>query len=104
MFPTEVIYDDMNIGQLEALPDSAPHRIVDLAIVKADQEGESVVPQDEPYLMLSEFLGTLVTHRLREVLYYTPQHDLGHSFKSSRTSWHPEPLLSANTQVDPSLP
>ena len=39
MFPSAIIYDDTNVEQLESIPDSAPHRVVDLAIVKADQEG-----------------------------------------------------------------
>ena len=36
---TDVIYDDMNPEKIEALPDTQPHRPVDLAIVKADREG-----------------------------------------------------------------
>lgn len=43
MFPTDVIYDDMDLTQLENIPESAPHRVVDLEIMKADQEGTILV-------------------------------------------------------------
>lgn len=43
MFPTDVIYNDMDLTQLETIPKSAPHRAVDLKIMKADQEGMPLV-------------------------------------------------------------
>ncbi|KAF8907377.1 NAD-binding protein [Gymnopilus junonius] len=36
---TETIYDDSNPDQIESLPDSRPHRNVDLEILRADKEG-----------------------------------------------------------------
>jgi len=39
MHPTETIYDDMDPDQIETLPDTQPHRDVDLTIVEADKEG-----------------------------------------------------------------
>ncbi|KAK7690466.1 hypothetical protein QCA50_005564 [Cerrena zonata] len=35
----DLIYDDTNVDQIEALPDTAPHRNVDLEIVAADKDG-----------------------------------------------------------------
>jgi hypothetical protein len=40
--PTDVIYDDANPDQIETLPPTQPHRPVDLEIVQADKEGESL--------------------------------------------------------------
>ena len=42
MFATNTIYSDLNIPQLESLPDSQPHRLVDVTLVKADSEGVSI--------------------------------------------------------------
>ncbi|KAF7791748.1 hypothetical protein EIP86_002772 [Pleurotus ostreatoroseus] len=39
MFPSDLIYDDMDLAQLETIPKVAPHRVVDLTIMKADHEG-----------------------------------------------------------------
>ena len=39
-FTTEVIYDDTNPDQIEAIAPTQPHRNVDLEILKADSEGE----------------------------------------------------------------
>ena len=39
MYPSDVIYSDMDVAQLEAIPETQPHRIVDLDIVKADEQG-----------------------------------------------------------------
>jgi nucleoside-diphosphate-sugar epimerase len=36
---TDVIYVDTNVKQIESLPDTAPHRKVDLAVVAADKDG-----------------------------------------------------------------
>ena len=41
MFPSDKIYSDVNIAQLETLPETQPHRLVDLALVKADREGKA---------------------------------------------------------------
>lgn len=35
----ETVYSDLNIPLIEALPDTAMHREVDLAMVAADKEG-----------------------------------------------------------------
>lgn len=39
MFPTDVIYDDLNAEQIESLAITQPHRDVDVAIVDADKQG-----------------------------------------------------------------
>ncbi|RXW21741.1 hypothetical protein EST38_g4132 [Candolleomyces aberdarensis] len=39
MYPTETIYDDLNIKQIESLAPTQIHRNVDLALVDADTEG-----------------------------------------------------------------
>jgi hypothetical protein len=41
MFSSVKIYSDLNITQLETLPESQPHRLVDLALIKADKEGKA---------------------------------------------------------------
>ena len=41
MAATETIYDDSNLEQMSNLPAEALHRNVDLAVIKADTEGES---------------------------------------------------------------
>ncbi len=41
LYATDIIYDDTNVDQLESLPVTQLHRNVDLAIVKADKEGET---------------------------------------------------------------
>jgi hypothetical protein len=38
---TDVIYVDTNVKQIESLPDTAPHRKVDLEVVAADKDGQS---------------------------------------------------------------
>lgn len=51
MFATNTIYSDLNIPQLESLPESQPHREVDLALVEADGEGmfiTSAAPHQTP--------------------------------------------------------
>ena len=35
----ETVYSDLDISQIESLPDTAMHREVDLAVVAADKEG-----------------------------------------------------------------
>ena len=39
---SDIIYDDTNPEQIEALPDTQIHRNVDLELIKADQEGMSI--------------------------------------------------------------
>jgi len=39
MLSSDKIYSDLNIGQPETLPETQPHRLVDLALIKADKEG-----------------------------------------------------------------
>ena len=41
MFSSDKIYSDLNIAQLETLPETQPHRLVDLALIKADKEGKA---------------------------------------------------------------
>lgn len=36
---TDTIYDDSNPDQIETLPDTQPHRNVDLELINADKEG-----------------------------------------------------------------
>ena len=46
---TDVIYVDTNPEQIESLPDTAAHRLVDLEVVAADKGGQSyfrLVPRD----------------------------------------------------------
>ncbi|PPQ71191.1 hypothetical protein CVT24_010009 [Panaeolus cyanescens] len=38
-FAADRIYSDLNIPQLESLPKTQPHRVVDLSLVEADKEG-----------------------------------------------------------------
>ena len=40
MYPTEAIYDDSNIAQIESISETQPHRDVDLTIIEADKQGE----------------------------------------------------------------
>jgi len=39
MFASDKIWDDANADDLEMLPNNAPHRDVDLAIIESDREG-----------------------------------------------------------------
>jgi hypothetical protein len=41
MFSSDKIYSDLNVAQLETLPETQPHRLVDLALVKADKGGKN---------------------------------------------------------------
>lgn len=38
-YPTNTIYDDLNVEQIRAIPDDAFHRSVDLLVAGADVEG-----------------------------------------------------------------
>lgn len=44
---TETIYDDSNVEQMTNLPAEAFHRNVDLAVIKADTEGEYTLDSDD---------------------------------------------------------
>ncbi|KAF9524906.1 hypothetical protein CPB83DRAFT_860441 [Crepidotus variabilis] len=37
--PSDTIYDDSNVAQIESIPDTAPNRKVELTLVNADKEG-----------------------------------------------------------------
>lgn len=43
MYPSDVIYSDLDIPQLERLPPTQPHRAVDLMLVEADKQGTCIV-------------------------------------------------------------
>ncbi|KAG6901123.1 hypothetical protein C0995_000372 [Termitomyces sp. Mi166 len=58
-FAGETIYDDTNPDQIETLAPSQPHRIVDLAIVKADKEGYV-----KTYIILPSTIYGLVSNKL----------------------------------------
>lgn len=47
MAVTETIYDDSDVEQMANLPAEALHRNVDLAIIKADTEGEYTLGSDD---------------------------------------------------------
>ena len=38
-YATETVYSDLNIDQLKAIPPTAFHRDVDLAVIGADEQG-----------------------------------------------------------------
>ncbi|KAG6331881.1 hypothetical protein ID866_7207 [Astraeus odoratus] len=38
MYPTDIIYDDLNLDQIESLAPTQPHRDVDLTILQADKD------------------------------------------------------------------
>lgn len=44
MFSSDKIYSDLNIAQLETLPETQPHRLVDLALIRADKKGKAFAP------------------------------------------------------------
>lgn len=46
MSATDTIYDDSNVEQMVNLPAEALHRNVDLAVIKADTEGEYLLDSD----------------------------------------------------------
>jgi nucleoside-diphosphate-sugar epimerase len=37
-YKSDIVFDDENPAQIDALPDSAPHRLIDLAIIRARKE------------------------------------------------------------------
>ena len=39
MYSSTKVYDDLNVEDIEALPLTQPHRLVDSTIIKADKEG-----------------------------------------------------------------
>ena len=43
-YTTETIYDDSDPDQIETLADTQLHRNVDLEIVRADKEGNTLIP------------------------------------------------------------
>ena len=42
MYAYDIIWDDTNPDQLETLPDTQPHRNVDLLVLAADNQGASL--------------------------------------------------------------
>lgn len=40
MYASEMIYDDTDIDAIERLAPDAPHRLVDVAVVAADEAGQ----------------------------------------------------------------
>jgi hypothetical protein len=46
---SDEIYSDLNIAQLETLPETQPHRLVDLALTKADKEGKATLNLTKAY-------------------------------------------------------
>ena len=55
MYVNEKVYDDANIEEIEALPLSQPHRLVDSTVVAADEEGTELRCQSVR-LVLRNFL------------------------------------------------
>ena len=49
-YPDVKFYSDFDIERIENLPDSMPHRNVDLAVVQADKEGmlDEILVHEEP--------------------------------------------------------
>lgn len=88
----------MNPDQIESLPDSQPHRHVDLAIVKADKEGER---SDLPVA----FFGAQLTYqnRLFEIVHSPPRDGLREAFEPTCRGWVPEDRFCPNPGVDQSL-
>ena len=42
-YATDKVYDDAKVEDIESLPDTAPHRPVDIEVTKADIEGEQCI-------------------------------------------------------------
>jgi len=59
---TDIVYVDTNPEQIESLPDTAPHRPVDLEIVSADKEGYV-----RTYIVLPPTVYGIATGKLRDL-------------------------------------
>ena len=55
---TDEVYDDMNPDQIETLPDSQPHRDVDLEIINADKQGWYLAMSSASSLMSNDLQAT----------------------------------------------
>lgn len=65
MFTTEEVYSDLDSAAFEALPESAPHRNVDYAIIEADKEGYVKTYIVLPSTIYGLAIGPLVTAGLQ---------------------------------------
>jgi hypothetical protein len=96
MFATNTIYSDLNIPQLESLPDSQPHRLVDLALVAADGEGTSTITgalhQTHPN-------DAELCKRLRENIHCAAEHDIRACIWTSCRRRTAEFTFAANTHT-----
>jgi len=62
MFATDVIYSDNDIQAIESLPPTALHRMVDLEIVKADQDGYV-----KTYIILASTIYGIATGKIADL-------------------------------------
>jgi len=63
---TDTIYDDSNPDQIETLPDTQPHRNVDLELINADKEGYVKVYIVLPSTIYGIANGELVEHGIQK--------------------------------------
>ncbi|KAH7928228.1 NAD(P)-binding protein [Leucogyrophana mollusca] len=68
MFATDTIYDDINVEQLETLPDTQPHRNVDLLVIEADKQGYA-----KTHIILPSTIYSLATGRLVDLGIQNPR-------------------------------
>ncbi|KAI0701895.1 NAD-P-binding protein [Cerioporus squamosus] len=59
LYPTETIYDDLNVEQIKSISPEAPHRSVDLLITEADTQGYL-----RAYIILPSTIYGLAKHSL----------------------------------------
>ncbi|KAF9012835.1 NAD(P)-binding protein [Hymenopellis radicata] len=67
MHGTEEVYSDLDIPHIESLPPTAPHRLVDLAIVDADKQGYAKTHIVLPCMVYGEPAGVLVDNGIQNV-------------------------------------
>ncbi|RPD82721.1 NAD-P-binding protein [Lentinus tigrinus ALCF2SS1-7] len=67
-YATETIYDDLNVEQYKAIPDTAFHRDVDLLVINADLEGYA-----RTYIVLPSTIYGIAKHALTEAGVSNPQ-------------------------------
>ncbi len=60
-YATETIYDDLNVEQYKAIPDTAFHRDVDTLVINADVEGYA-----RTYIVLPSTIYGIAKHPLTE--------------------------------------
>jgi|ERR1700722_2253702 len=90
MYATDTIYSDLDLAKLEALPRTQPHRIVDLTVVEADQQGWRICCTFT--LLHSYFLMA----RLHPNVHHPPVNDLRHRFWPFGRAWNSTCLLTTN--------